>query len=85
MSCLTCRYELFDRNPIHLVRQRAKRRTPPATLVPAEIKALIDGLALRERTLVLLAASTNEICGILRGQHVLRIGQLTNDRSGARL
>jgi len=53
-----CRYELFDRNPIYLVRQSAKRRTPPATLVPAEIKALIDGLALRERTLVLLAAST---------------------------
>src|SRR5437016_14246640 len=53
-----CRHELFDRNPIYLVRQSAKRRTPPATLVPAEIKALIDGLALRERTLVLLAAST---------------------------
>jgi integrase len=51
-----CRYELFDRNPIHLVRQSAKRRTPPAILVPTEIKALIDGLALRERTLVLLAA-----------------------------
>jgi integrase len=25
-----CRYELFDRNPIYLVRQSAKRRTPPA-------------------------------------------------------
>jgi len=48
-----CRHELFDRNPIYLVRQSAKRRTPPAILVPAEIKALIDGLALRERTLVL--------------------------------
>ena len=63
-----CRYELFDRNPIYLVRQSAKRRTPPATLVPAEIKALIDGLALRERTLVLLAASTglrqSEIFGL---------------------
>src|SRR5271165_2396918 len=53
-----CRYEVFDRNPIYLVRQSAKRRTPPAILVPAEIKALIDGLAIRERTLVLLAAST---------------------------
>ncbi len=63
-----CRYELFDRNPIYLVRQSAKRRTPPATLAPAEIKALIDGLALRERTLVLLAASTglrqSEIFGL---------------------
>jgi integrase len=51
-----CRYELFDRNPICRVRQSAKRRTSPATLVPAEIKAVIDGLALRERTLVLIAA-----------------------------
>jgi hypothetical protein len=48
------RYELFDRNPIYLVRQSAKRRTPPAIREPAEIKALIDGLALRERTLVVL-------------------------------
>jgi len=44
--------------PIYLVRQSAKRRTAPAVLIPAEIKALINGLALRERTLVLLAAST---------------------------
>jgi hypothetical protein len=29
-----CRYELFDRNPIYLVRQSAKRRTPPAILGP---------------------------------------------------
>src|SRR2546429_3452652 len=66
-----CRYELFARTPISLVRQSAKRRTPPATLVPAEIKALIDGLALRERTLVLLAASTglrqSEIFGLKWG------------------
>src|ERR1700730_5206144 len=27
-----CRSELFDRNPIYLVRQSAKRRTPPAIL-----------------------------------------------------
>jgi integrase len=53
-----CRYELFDRNPIHLVRQSAKRRIAPVVLVPSEIKALVNGLALRERTLVLLAAST---------------------------
>jgi integrase len=63
-----CRYELFDRNPIHLVRQSAKRRTVPSVLEPAEIKALIDGLAIRERTLVLLAASTglrqSEIFGL---------------------
>src|ERR1700688_4679734 len=53
-----CRYELLDRNPIYLVRQSANRRTPPTILVPAEIKALVDNLDLRERTLVLLAAST---------------------------
>lgn len=53
-----CRYELFDRNPIRLVRQSAKRRKIPVVLTPAEIKALIDNLSIRERTLVLLAVST---------------------------
>ena len=52
------RYELFDRNPIKLVRQSAKRRAVPNVLNPAEIKLLLDNLALRERTLVLLVAST---------------------------
>jgi integrase len=52
------RYELFDANPIRLVRQSAKRRTTPSVLTPAEIKALLDVLNLRERALVLLAAST---------------------------
>jgi integrase len=53
-----CRYEFFDRNPIYLVRQSAKRRRRPTVLVPAEIKALVDNLSIRERTLVLLAVST---------------------------
>ena len=53
-----CRHELFDRNPIRLVRQGAKRRTAPSVLTPAEIKSLLTGLGLRERVLVLLAAST---------------------------
>lgn len=53
-----CRYEFFDRNPIRLVRQGAKRRTSPNVLTPYEIKTLVDGLELREKTLVLLAAST---------------------------
>jgi integrase len=52
------RHELFDRNPIKLVRQSAKRRAAPHVLNPAEVKLLLDNLALRERTLVLLAAST---------------------------
>lgn len=53
-----CRYELFDRNPIYLVRQSAKRRRTPTVLMPAEIKALVENLRIRERTLVLLAVST---------------------------
>jgi len=53
-----CRYEFFDRNPIRLVRQGAKRRSTPSVLTPAEIKALVDSLSIRERTLVLLAVST---------------------------
>jgi integrase len=53
-----CRYELFDCNPIYLVRQSAKLRKPPTVLVPSEIKALVDHLDIRGRTLVLLAAST---------------------------
>jgi integrase len=52
------RHELFDRNPIKLVRQSAKRRATPNVLAPAEIKLLLDHLDLRERTLVLVAAST---------------------------
>src|SRR6266849_3415454 len=52
------RYELFDGNPIGLVRQSAKRRTAPSVLRQGEIKRLLDGLGLRGRTLVLLAAST---------------------------
>jgi integrase len=49
---------MFDRNPIHLVRQSAKRRRTPTVLMAAEIKALVDNLSIRERTLVLLAVST---------------------------
>jgi len=53
-----CRYELFDRNPMRFVRQGATRRSAPVVLTAAEIRCLVDHLALRERTLVLLAAST---------------------------
>ena len=53
-----CRYEFFDHNPIHLVRQSAKRRSAPVVLKPAEIKTLLEGLNIRERTLVLIAVST---------------------------
>ncbi len=53
-----CRYEFFDGNPIKFVRQSAKRRFPPIVLTPAEIRTLLEGLKSRERTLVLIAAST---------------------------
>jgi integrase len=53
-----CRYELFDQNPIRLVRQSAKRRMPPTVLTADEIKKLLEVLAIRERTLVLLAGCT---------------------------
>ena len=52
------RYDLFDRNPISLVRQSAKRRTFPEVLSVDAIKDLVAALKARERTLVLLAAGT---------------------------
>jgi integrase len=80
-----CRYELFDRNPIYLVRQSAKRRTAPAILIPAEIKALINGLALRERTLVLLSVSTglrqSELFGLKWGDIGFAQGAMSVTRS----
>jgi integrase len=59
--------ELFDRNPIRFVRQSAKRRRAPDVLTGAEIKALVENLSVRERTLVLLAASTGLRQGELFG------------------
>lgn len=53
-----CRYEFFERNPIRLVRQSAKRQAAPNVLSPGEIKTLVDGLDLRDKALVLLAAFT---------------------------
>jgi integrase len=62
-----CRHELYDRNPIRFVRQSAKRRRAPDVLTGAEIKVLVENLPLRERTLVLLAASTGLRQGELFG------------------
>jgi integrase len=55
-----------SRLPIRAVRPQSdlsrssecKRRRAPTVLMPAEIKALVDNLSIRERTLVILAAST---------------------------
>lgn len=80
-----CRYELFDGNPIRLVRQGAKRRNTPSVLTPPEIKALIDNLGLRERTLVLTVASTglrqSELFGLKWGDINFAQGTMSVTRS----
>src|SRR6202040_3228037 len=80
-----CRYELFDRNPIYLVRQSAKRRRAPTVLMPDEIKAMLDNLGIRERTLVLLAVSTglrhSELFGLKWGDIDLVQGTMNVTRS----
>jgi len=80
-----CRYELFDHNPMRFVRQGAKRRSAPDVLTAAEIRALVDHLALRERTLVLLAASTglrqSELFGLKWRDVDFERGELSVTRS----
>jgi integrase len=80
-----CRYELFDRNPMRFVRQGAKRRSAPNVLTAAEIKALMDHLPLRERTLVLLAAATglrqSELFGLKWSDVDFKHGELSVIRS----
>ena len=80
-----CRYELFDRNPMRFVRQGAKRRSAPNVLTAAEIKALVDHLPLRERTLVLLAAATglrqSELFGLKWRDVDFKLGELSVTRS----
>jgi len=80
-----CRHEFFDRNPIRLVRQGAKRRSAPTLLTPPEIKALINGLDLRERTLVLLVAFTglrqSELFGLKWGDINVAQGTMNVTRS----
>jgi integrase len=80
-----CRYELFDRNPIYLVRQSAKRRRTPTVLMPAEIRALVDNLSIREKTLVLLAVSTglrqSELFGLKWGDIDFSQGTMNVTRS----
>jgi integrase len=52
------RHDICGRNPIRLVRQRAKRRKIPAILSVADIQQLLSVLPFRERTLVLLDVGT---------------------------
>jgi integrase len=53
-----CRYDLFDRNPITLVRHSAKQRRIPDVLTVEEAQRLLSALAVKERTLVLMALGT---------------------------
>src|SRR6266481_3467765 len=53
-----CRYDLFDRNPITLVRHSAKRRRIPDVLTVEEAQRLLSVLAFKERTMVLMALGT---------------------------
>jgi integrase len=80
-----CRYELFDRNPIYLVRQSAKCRRRSTVLMPAEIKGLVDNLGIRERTLVFLPVSTglrqSELFGLKWGDIDFAEGHMHVSRS----
>ena len=80
-----CRYELFNRNPVAPFVRVRKRRRAPTVLMPAEIKALVDSLGIRERTLVLLAVSTglrqSELFGLKWGDIDLVQGMMNVTRS----
>jgi integrase len=62
------RWELIDRNPIDLVRQRGGRRCIPRVLTPSEIRLLLAQLAEPYHTMVLVAAGlglrASEIMGL---------------------
>jgi integrase len=62
------RWELTDRNPIDLVRQRGGRRCIPRVLTPTEIRILLAQLAEPYHTMVLVAAClglrASEIVGL---------------------
>ena len=53
-----CRYELYSENPIHLVRQSAKRRRVPHIVHVDEIKRLLDNVEFLPRLLIFLDATT---------------------------
>jgi len=51
-------WEFFDRNPITMVRQSAKRARTPEVLTADELKALLAELAGVYRVMVFVAATT---------------------------
>jgi len=52
------RYELFDDNPIHLVRQSAKRHRIPLILLVDEIRQLLSAVGPLPRILIFMDATT---------------------------
>jgi hypothetical protein len=58
------RHEFVEKNPITLVRQSSKRKRVPEVLTVSELAALLKGLHLRERVMVLLDAGS----GLRRGE-----------------
>ena len=52
------RHDLYDRNPIHWVRQSAKRRSAPDVLTSDEVRQLLAALEPREQIMVLLDVAT---------------------------
>jgi len=75
------RYEISDRNPIKLVRQSAKRKAVPVVLTPMEVQRLLSALAVRERTLVLVAFGTGLRMSELFGLQWRDINFQTNEVS----
>jgi integrase len=71
------RWELTDRNPIDLVRQRGGRRCIPRVLTPGEIRLLLQQLTEPYHTMVLVAAClglrASKIMGLQWGTSTGRI------------
>jgi integrase len=78
------RHDICGCNPIRWVRQSAKRKKIPTVLSPVEVRQLIGGLALRERTLVLLDFGTGLRMSELFALKWRDINFLTNEISVTR-
>jgi len=80
-----CRYELYSGNPIHLVRQSAKRRKVPAILHSDEIKRILDNIASLPRLLIFLDVTTglrqSELFGLRWSDLDFKNGEINVARS----
>ena len=77
------RWELTERNPIDLVRQRGGRRCIPRVLTPGEIRLLLAQLVEPYHTMVLVAAClglrASEIVGLQWSANSMVVGILFNE------